>query len=182
MGEIETRTVGRPCLTCASPQRAEIEEALTSGESLMSVSSTYGLDRNGLRRHRENHLHWSPELARQAGQTPSTILVRLVELEQNLREAGMEAGDANRRTEQARLADSQVRVLTTMAALAGPNAETIAAEIQYQRIQLGALWRLTRKHPALAERLAAELDSLDQPVIAQQVRTQFLETNRELKS
>jgi hypothetical protein len=48
--------VGRPCSVCTHPERHAIERELVAGAPLDSFSGKFGLSRQAVTRHRDNHL------------------------------------------------------------------------------------------------------------------------------
>jgi len=72
--------VGRACTVCTSPNRAEIDKALVSGESNRRIAAHFSVPETSLRRHKTEHLPLVVEAAKQ-------------------RSAPKQTGAPNRRTE-----------------------------------------------------------------------------------
>lgn len=178
----QQRPLGRPCVTCASSERVAIEEAMLGGSSLSSIARRFGIDRMALDRHRSRHLAWSPELAREAGLAPETVVSRLVDIATRLDDDARSAWEAGDTTEHRKAAEAARRAWATVGAVGGNAAEQMSATIEAQREQVRAMAALMRRAPKVAEALAVELEARDLPVLAEALREQFLETtsSREL--
>ena len=48
--------MARRCTVCRHPQKAEIEEAMVTGEPERTIADRYGLSKSGVHRHATNHL------------------------------------------------------------------------------------------------------------------------------
>jgi hypothetical protein len=73
------RPIGRPCATCTSPMRADIESRLLDGATLYATSRQFGVSRSSLRLHARSHVAEEVAFRIQlaAGQTPTLIALRL---------------------------------------------------------------------------------------------------------
>lgn len=62
------------CKCCTHPKRAEIADLIIKrGESDGAISAAYGMSREAVRRHRNNHLRFSPEAATDSNNAATII-------------------------------------------------------------------------------------------------------------
>lgn len=148
------RPMGRPCSTCAHPQRQQIEAALLDGEPVSTISATHGLSRQSIRRHRAHHLvlesGWSGAAldgATAAAKLHATAL-RLADLADQAEDAG-KIGDA------VRALQAQAKVLTLIATDQPLDVVTDLNKLGSAVAQL--IWA----DPTLGHRLVAELNQFD---------------------
>lgn len=177
----QARPLGRPCVTCSHADRAEIEERMVSGDSLLSISRTYEIDRASLDRHRARHVAWSPELAAAAGLTPETVTTRLIDIAMSLEDDRKAAWEAGNTAEHRKASEAARRAWGTVGAVSGDRAPAMAAKVEDQQVQLRAMAALLRRHPQVLDAFTRELDAQDAPEVAEQVRTQFQKT-KEIES
>jgi hypothetical protein len=95
------------CKCCTHPKRAEINDCiLKRGESDGTIAGKYGMSREAVRRHRNNHLSFSPQAASEAHNVATIIgfatdlHARAMKVLERAEEM-LESGDGNSRSVQA---------------------------------------------------------------------------------
>ena len=168
---------GRPCAVCAlpSPQRTAVESALASGTPISRIARQAGAPgRDSIRYHiQAGHLpaQLQDAVERVTGLDATTIAARVVDAAQRARETALDALASSDHTVVIRAGDAEVRALGMLSAM----GETSEAEIQLRaafRDVTAAVFRVARHDPGVAERIAAELDGMHRPLLADDVRDQ----------
>jgi hypothetical protein len=168
---------GRPCAVCALPaqQRTAVETALASGASISSISKQHGAPgRESIAHHvRAGHLpqQLQERAERAQGLDYTTVVARISEIAQRARQSALEAADAGDRTGVLKAGDSELRALAVLTT----NGETSETEIALRaayRDAANALFLVARRDAETAERVAAELDRMYRPLIAEDLRDQ----------
>lgn len=181
--ELQHRPTGRHCRTCEHPQRSEIEAALLSGEVLISsVSSEHGLSIAGLRRHLRAHVVVHDETIHDLGLEPVDVIVRMSRLADRLEDAAQRAEERNDVNGLVRATDALRRIDRDLMLIAGVRHETVPLALAKMRAQNVAVARLLRRVPEMVEPLAIELERIDHRALADGIREQFSETNKEITS
>lgn len=172
---LQQRGPGRPCGICQSQRRSAIEAAITGGGTISAVGAEFGFHRSTIRTHGQKHMLWSMEQLKDAGLEPVGLLVRLADIADRLREAGLEAEEAGRHADHVRAADGERRAVTALLSH-GLSHEQQLAEMEGQATRLKAVTRAVRQSPELAARVADELDAMDERASAGQLRALIFET------
>lgn len=176
---------GRRCEVCSlAPEiRTRIESALAQGVSLSRVSrSSDSPGRDSLRRHITSG-HLAPavqaEVERLHGLDSTTIAARIVDAARRAREVSLEAMQDGDRASTLRAIDTETRTLGMLATI-GVSSETDAELAEIFKATTHAVYVLAQRDPATAEVVAAQLDSMHRPAIAEDIRDQFPETKSEI--
>lgn len=180
--ELQTRPVGRPCQTCADSRRAEIEEAMVSGDSLSRISRNFGIERSALDRHRSRHLAWTAELAKDAGLTPESVVDHLLSIAVRLTDDAIAAWESGTDEQHRKAELAASRAWSVVGAVSGNNAQALASTVEHQRVQIKAMAALMHRHPQVLDAYTRELERQDAPLVAEAIRKQFPETNKEIES
>lgn len=155
---------------------------MVSGDSLLSISRTYEIDRASLDRHRSRHVAWSPQLAAAAGLTPETVTTRLIDIAMSLEDDRKAAWEAGNTAEHRKAGEAARRAWATVGAVSGDRAPAMASKLADQQVQMRAMAALISKHPELLKHYTRELERQDAPLVAESVRMQFSKTTREIES
>ncbi|MDD7929885.1 hypothetical protein [Microbacterium thalli] len=110
-------------------------------------------------------------MERVTGLDATTIAARIVDAAQRARETALAALASSDHTVVIRAGDAEVRALGMLTAM----GETSEAEVQLRaafRDVTAAVYRLARHDPEVAERIAAELDRMHRPLVADDLRAQ----------
>ncbi|WP_426181846.1 hypothetical protein [Microbacterium sp. TWP3-1-2b2] len=113
---------------------------------------------------------------RAQGLDVTTVVARISDIAQRARSTALEAAEAGDRAGVLRAGDSELRALAVLAT----NGETSELEIErrrsYQDLS-AAVIRVSRRDPETAERIASELDRMNRPILAEDVRDQAVSRN-----
>ncbi|KAA9131161.1 hypothetical protein [Microbacterium caowuchunii] len=150
-----------------------MELALAEGTSISGIArQPWAPGRDSIRYHLDaGHLRGDLQqrAERALGLDYTTVVARVVEIAQRARTAALEAVEADDRAGVLRAGDAELRALGMLAA----SDETSEAEIQLRsayRDVTAAVFRLARSDADTAERVAAELDNMHRPLLAEGVR------------
>lgn len=179
--EFSARPVGRPCVTCESHHRSDIENSLLSGDFLISsISSEYGVSIAALRRHRDNHMIATEADVRDAGLEPQELVGRLVRLAERLEDAAALAESKGRILELVRATDGIRRIERDLHELTGITSQDMRDRLHTGWSVTRAVVMLSRRRPDLAEAVAVELDHTDRRAIADDLRSLITEPRKGL--
>lgn len=173
----QPRRAGRPCTVCSLPAevRLSVETALAHGEPFRVISRGSGglVEPDALRRHITSG-HLPPELQDSAeathGLDTTTLVHRVYEIAQRARETALEARASGHHSAVIRAGDAEARALGILAGL-GVRREADIEDADVFKQTARAVLRASRS-PAVAEAVAAELDALDRPALADDLRAQ----------
>jgi hypothetical protein len=173
------RTVGRRCTVCALPPdaRLSVETALAQGEAYRVISRASGgrVEPDALRRHVVAG-HLPPQLQDAAeathGLDSTTLAYRIHEIAQRARETALEAQRTGHHSAVIRAGDAEARALGILVGL-GVRHEGEVQDADAFKQTARAVVRAARHNRTVAEVVAAELDALDRPAIADDIRAQF---------
>jgi alkylhydroperoxidase/carboxymuconolactone decarboxylase family protein YurZ len=101
----------------------------------------------------------------------TTVVARISDIAQRARQTALEAADAGDRAGVLKAGDSELRALAVLTA----NGESSETEMQLRaafRDVSAAAFRIARRDPNAAETIAAELDAMHRPSIAEEIRDQ----------
>lgn len=174
---VPARPVGRPCAVCALPaqQRERVEVALAEGTSISSISRQHGgPGRDSIRHHLDSgHLRHDLQsrAERALGLDYTTVTARISEIAQRARTTAIEAADAGDRAGVLRAGDSELRALAVLVGN-GQTSEIDIARLEAYRDNVVALVRVARRDSAVGEAVAAELDQMHRPNLAEDIRNQ----------
>jgi hypothetical protein len=115
------------------------------------------------------------------GLDSATIAARVVDAAQRARETALDALEAGNATVVLRAGDAEVRALSMLSAM----GETSEAEIELRtmfRDVANAVIRVARRDPHAAEVIAAELDAMHRPAIADDIRDQYVNSENEVSA
>ncbi len=174
----QTRRAGRRCTVCVLPaaSRLGIETALAQGEAYRVISrASRGLvEPDALRRHVVAG-HLPPKLQHAAeathGLDSTTLAYRIHEIAQRARETALEAQRSGHHSAVIRAGDAEARALGILASM-GVRHEGNVQDADAFKATAHAVLRAARHSPEVAEAVAAELDALDRPAIADDIRQQ----------
>lgn len=175
---MQARPVGRRCSVCALPAdaRLTVETALAHGEPYRAISRESGglVEPDALRRHVIAG-HLPPELQASAeathGLDVASLAYRIHEIAQRARETALEARAAGHHSTVIRAGDAEARALGILAGM-GVRHESTVEDADMLKQMARAVIRAARHSSAVAEAVAAELDALDRPAIADDIRQQ----------
>ncbi|MFE1663304.1 hypothetical protein [Microbacterium sp. P02] len=169
--EQEYRTAGRPCATCAHPHRADIERTISTGDTTISaIAVEWSLSPSGLRRHRDRHMVMDASEIRAAGLDPVDYLLTLSGVVERLQEAMDDAEGRGDTAAVLKIADPLRRAAGTLVQYGVKNEDTVL-RLELERDLRRVLGRLASRSPDAAKLIAAELDRLDRPVDARELRS-----------
>jgi hypothetical protein len=168
---------GRPCGVCSlsSQYRTAVETALAAGTSIVRISrQDWAPGRDSIAYHlRAGHL--AAELQQQAeraqGVDYTTVVARISDIAQRARTVALEAAEAGDRTGVLRAGDSELRALSVLAATGETSEQEIELRSMFKDLS-AAVVRVSRRDPETAETIAAELDRMHRPAIADDIRDQ----------
>ncbi|OGC01445.1 MAG: hypothetical protein A3G35_10965 [candidate division NC10 bacterium RIFCSPLOWO2_12_FULL_66_18] len=85
--------MGRRCTACASPHRADIDQALASGQAIAGIARDFAVSEDALARHREAHLPGALVKASEAAEVAraDTLLTKIQSLEAEAKRIGAKA-------------------------------------------------------------------------------------------
>lgn len=180
---------GRPCAVCSlsSDRRTALEMALASGSSIVRISKQdWAPGRESIAHHlRAGHLpeQLQQQAERAQGLDYTTVTARITDIARRARTTALEAAEAGDRAGVLRAGDSELRALSIIAA----GGETSEFEIEQRaahRDLSAAVIRLARRDPAAAEAVADELESMHRPLLADDIRDQYpdSENDREVSA
>ena len=158
----DTRGPGRPCSTCTSPERAEIERAWVSGVTVSAISGRYGVSPSSLYRHLRGHL--LKELA--ASYRPETpldvpdLLKRVLDVADSARDARIAASGTAGSLAASRARDSEIKALTLLTSRLGVDDESQIESAELLRSLASAVGAAVRREPSIGDALATELTRL----------------------
>lgn len=178
MGSIQIRADGAPvCSICSSDQVAAIREALSSGQTLVSIAQRFDVSVDALGRHRRA----GHDAARLIVIDPDTAALGLIDATVDLLRmartaAEHEYGRGNNRLG-AQVSDTALRAIGTLRDL-GLDADSITADIAQAKDAHRRAYRLTKAfddlldaHPELASELADYAEAHGLPEVAALLRT-----------
>lgn len=174
----QTRPSGRRCTVCAlAPEaRLSVETALAHGEAYRVISRASGgrVEPDALRRHVVGG-HLPPQLQDAAeathGLDSTTLAYRIHEIAQRARETALAAQRSGHHSAVIRAGDAEARALGILASM-GVRHEGDVQDADAFKATAHAVLRAARQSPSVAEAVAAELDALDRPAIADDIRQQ----------
>lgn len=174
----QVRSAGRRCSVCSLPSdaRLSVETALARGEAYRVISRASGglVEPDALRRHVVAG-HLPPQLQDAAeathGLDSTTLAYRIHEIAQRARETALEAQRSGHHSAVIRAGDAEARALGILAGM-GVRHEGDVQDADAFKATAHAVLRAARRSPAVAEAVAAELDALDRPAIADDIRAQ----------
>lgn len=178
---------GRRCEVCAlQPQlRLVVETALADGTSFSRIARNNGApSRDSLRRHvAQGHLPAALQdrAERAQGLDLTTIVSRISDVAQRARRTALEAAEAGDRAGVLRAGDGELRALTALQG-AGIDDERQAALLAMRGAVAKAAYSLAQTSPELAEMIAIELENDGHHDLADELRPQIPETNREVSA
>lgn len=174
----QARTAGRPCSVCALPAdaRLSVETALAHGEAYRAISRQSGglVEHDALRRHViAGHLPPALQSAAEAthGLDVASLAYRIHEIAQRARETALEAQRSGHHSTVIRAGDAEARALGILAGM-GVRHESTVDEADMLKQTARAVIRAARSRSDVAEAVAAELDALDRPSLADDLRAQ----------
>ncbi|MFJ4161300.1 hypothetical protein [Microbacterium testaceum] len=175
---IQLRPDGSPvCSICASDQAAAIREALSSGQTLVSIAQRFDVSVDSLGRHRRA----GHDAARLIVIDPDTAALGLIDATVDLLRmartaAEHEYGRGNHRLG-AQVSDTALRAIGTLRDL-GIDSDSIQADIAAAKDARRRAYRLTKAfdalvdaHPELAPELADHAEAHGLPEVAALLRT-----------
>lgn len=171
------RRVGRPCGVCSLPsdERTALETALAAGTSISRISRQPGLPgRDSIRAHiAAGHLpqQLQATIERMQGLDSATIAARVVDAAQRARETALDALQSGNATVVLRAGDAEVRALGMLTAMGETSEDEVTLRTMHRDVA-AAVIRVARRDPETAEIIAAELDSMHRPSIADDIRDQ----------
>lgn len=156
---------------------------MAQGASLSRISRTPGVSsRDSLRRHITSG-HLAPavqaEVERLHGLDSTTIAARIVDAARRAREVSLEAMQDGDRASTLRAIDTETRTLGMLATL-GVSSETDVELAEIFKVTTHAVYMLAQRDPATAEAVAAELETMHRPAIAEDIRDQFPNSRNEI--
>lgn len=169
---------GRPCAVCslASDQRTALESALAAGTPISRIArQPFSPGRDSIRAHiQAGHLPQQLQVTieRMQGLDSATIAGRIVDAAQRARETALDALDAGNPTVVLRAGDAEVRALGMLSAMGETSETEVEMRIAFRDI-VAAVFRVARRDPAAAEQIAAELETMHRPLLADDIRDQF---------
>ena len=181
------RRVGRPCGVCSLPsdERTALESALAAGTSISRISRQPGLPgRDSIRAHiAAGHL---PEqlqgtIERQQGLDAVTITARIADAAERARTTALDAVEAGNATVVLRAGDAEVRALGMLTAMGETSETEIQLRTMFRDVAMAVI-RVARRDAATAEIIAAELDAMHRPAIADDIREQSATSRNEIAS
>ncbi|MEX8058486.1 hypothetical protein [Microbacterium sp. 16-032] len=177
MGTIQTRADGAPvCSICSFEHAASIREALSSGQTLVSIAERFGVSVDALGRHRRA----GHDAARLIVIDPDTAALGLIDSTVDLLRMARTAAEheysrGNNRLG-AQVSDTALRAIGTLRDL-GLDADSIQADIAAAKDARRRAYRLTKAfdalvdaHPELAPELASHAEAHGLPEVAALLR------------
>jgi hypothetical protein len=161
------RPVGRPCSTCASSHRADIESSLLDGATISAISRQFEISRSAIRLHARAHVSEDTALRIQAaaGQSPTLIALRIHEVANRAREAAEDARDLGDLDAMLRAGNAETRALQVLVS-AGVTNERLLEDLDLFKRLTGAFLALSRDHPKVRAAVAARLADRDENLLA----------------
>ena len=159
-----------------SEDRTSLESALAAGTSISRISrQTWAPGRDSIRAHIQSG-HLAPQLQatveRQHGLDSVTIAGRVVDAAQRARETALDALQSGNPTVVLRAGDAEVRALSMLSAMGETSEQEVQLRTMYRDVATAVI-RVARRDPATAEVIAAELDAMHRPTIADDIRDQI---------
>jgi len=158
MGVEKTKT-GRPCKTCSSQMRAEIESLLVAGVSVSVVSRRFSLSPAGVYRHLSAHL--SPVLRAvlrgTEGVSTGTLLQRIADVADSARQARISALENGATTTALRAGDAEIRAITVLSERFDLSDVDVIDQILEGELLARAVGNIARNNPTIAHSMIAEL-------------------------
>lgn len=168
-----------------SDQRTALETALAQGTPISRISrQSWAPGRDSIRAHiQAGHLpqQLQATIERMQGLDSATIAGRIVDAAQRARETALDALDAGNPTVVLRAGDAEVRALGMLSAMGETSETEVEMRIAFRDIA-AAVFRVARRDPAAAEQIAAELESMYRPLLADDIRDQFPNSRNEIAS
>ena len=117
--------MSRTCTICTHAERAAIDVALVTGESLRDIAGQYHLSKSALERHRRDHLPGALATAREAEQVADAddLLAQLAGLKVDARRIGQKAEDVAEFPAALQAIREQARIIELLLKVAGELAE-----------------------------------------------------------
>jgi hypothetical protein len=162
---------------CSLParEREQIEIALAEGHSISRVSRQHWAPGRESIAHHLQAGHLRADLQGRAeralGLDHTSLLARISEIAQRARTTALEAAEAGDRQGVLRAGDSELRALAVLTAT-GESGEAEISQREIYRDASVALVRVARRDPGVAEAVAAELDRMHRPFLADDLREQ----------
>lgn len=168
---------GRPCGVCSlsSQHRTAVETALAAGTSISRISKLdWAPGRESIAFHvRAGHLpqQLQQQAERAQGLDHTTVLARVTDIARRARTVALEATEAGDRTGVLRAGDSELRALSVLVTTGETSEQEIELRSMFKDLA-AAVVRVSRRDPETAETIAAELDRMHRPAIADDIREQ----------
>lgn len=165
-----------------SEERTSLESALAAGTPISRISrQTWAPGRDSIRAHiQAGHLpqQLQETVERMHGLDSVTIAGRVVDAAQRARETALDALQSGNPTVVIRAGDAEVRALSMLSAMGETSETEVQLRTMYRDVAMAVI-RVARRDPATAEVIAAELESMHRPTIADDIRDQI--TNSEIE-
>ncbi|TQL55197.1 hypothetical protein [Subtercola boreus] len=155
---IQETKLGRKCSICTSRDNRAIDNLLSQGDSLVSISSMYDVSVSALSRHANAHL--SKQLRAGAlftSAAPPSLLTRLVDLADNARETRLIARQTGTTSVEIRAADSEAKIVLALLSQMGIDDAAIVELIADSNTVVRAVASFVSRHEAGTD-LIAEME------------------------
>lgn len=177
---------GRPCAVCSlsSDRRTALETALATGTSISRIAKQDWAPGRESITHHVNSGHLPEQLQQQAeraqGLDHTSVVARISDIARRARTSALEAAEAGNQGALARANDSELRALMALSAM-GETSEFEIEQRAAHRDLSAAVIHLARRDPAAVEAVADELESMYRPLLAEEIRDQYPDSENDRK-